>query len=167
MMDGIVNIRIEVLSILGILTKEAGQGRTSRSFLVDFTPKIQLLAEKFFKKLVGKKDVEDALQRLDKLTLEVARQAETEIQVLAVARRNDEIRVVDNRAEDLHNIAQSSQQGGKIQGHESPQGGGPARDMDQSTIQAPTFISSSSSGLYSDFGPRSAGECGAIRFKYS
>ena len=50
---------------------------------------------------------------------------------------------------------------------ESPQGGGPARDMDQATIQALTFISSSSSGLYSDFGPRSAGECGAIRFRYS
>jgi hypothetical protein len=66
MTEGVVKIMIEVLLILGTLTKEAGQGRTSMSLLVDFTSKIDLLSGKFFKKLVGKKDVEDALQRLDK-----------------------------------------------------------------------------------------------------
>ena len=98
MMDGIVKIMIDLFLILGLVTKEAGQGRTSMSFLVDFTPKTHLLEGKFFKKLVaGKKDVEGALQRLDKLTLEVAQQAETEIQVLTGTRRNvNEVQVVDN-----------------------------------------------------------------------
>ena len=77
MMDGIVKIMIDVILILGIVTKEAGQGRTSMSFPVDFTPNIDLLVGKFVKKLVGKNDVEDALQRLDKLTQEVALLAES------------------------------------------------------------------------------------------
>ena len=163
MMDGIVKIMIEVLLILGILTKEAGQGRTSMSFLVNFPPKTHLVEGKFFKKLVGKKDVEDALQRLDKLTQEVARLAETEIQVLTVTRRNDnEMQVVDNRAEDfnseVHEIGHSSKQGGSKPGHELPWGKGPTRDTDQSSL-APTFISSSSGGLYSDI-VRRGGEYG-------
>ena len=97
MMDGIVKIMIDLFLILGIVTKEAGQGRTSTSFLVDFNHKTHLLEGKFFKKLVaGKKDVEDALQRLDKLTLEVAQQAETEIQVLTGTLRNvNEVQVMD------------------------------------------------------------------------
>ena len=40
--------------------------------------KIDLHAEKYLKKLVGRKDVEDALQRLDKLTQEEARMAAAE-----------------------------------------------------------------------------------------
>jgi hypothetical protein len=124
-------------------------------------PKIDLLSGKFFKKLVGKKDVEDSVQRLDKLTQEVARLAETEVQVLTVTRLNDAMKVVDNRVEDfnsgVHEIGHSSQQGGTKLEHESPRGGEPTRDTDQSTTQALTFLSSSSSGLYSDFGPRGAG----------
>jgi hypothetical protein len=94
----------------------------------------------------------------------VTRLAETEVRVLTVARRNDnEMKVVDNRVED---VGHSFQQGVTKPGHNSPQGGGPTRDMDQAT-QALTLISSSSSGLYSDFGPRSAGEYGPIRLRYS
>ena len=95
-MDGIMKIMIDVLLILGIVTKEAGQGRTRMSILVDFSPNIDLLAGKFVKKLVGKNDVEDALQRLDKLTQEVAWLAETEGQeVLTVTcRYDDETEVV-------------------------------------------------------------------------
>ncbi|KAH9063435.1 hypothetical protein EDB87DRAFT_1681486 [Lactarius vividus] len=62
MTDVIVKIMVEVLSIFWILTKEIGQGRM----------------EKYLKELVGKKDVKDALERLDKLTQEEARMAETE-----------------------------------------------------------------------------------------
>ncbi|KAH9170743.1 hypothetical protein EDB89DRAFT_2097733, partial [Lactarius sanguifluus] len=53
---------VEVLSILGIVTKEVGQGRTKA----------------YLKKLIGRKDVEDALQRLDALTQEEARMAAAE-----------------------------------------------------------------------------------------
>ncbi|KAI9429376.1 hypothetical protein H4582DRAFT_2134672, partial [Lactarius indigo] len=48
MMDIIVEIMVEVLSILGIVTKEIGQGKI----------------KKYLNRLVGRKDVEDALQRL-------------------------------------------------------------------------------------------------------
>ncbi|KAF8270804.1 hypothetical protein EI94DRAFT_701274 [Lactarius quietus] len=62
MTDIILNIMVEVLSILGTVTKEVVQGRS----------------EQYLKKLVGRKDVEDALQRLDKFTQEVSRMAAVE-----------------------------------------------------------------------------------------
>jgi hypothetical protein len=74
----IVKIMVEVLSILGIVTKEIGQGKLSMSFRVYITPKVDLRAERFLKKLVGMKDIEDALQRLDKLTQEEALMAAVE-----------------------------------------------------------------------------------------
>ncbi|KAH9037502.1 hypothetical protein EDB85DRAFT_2273400, partial [Lactarius pseudohatsudake] len=49
MTDIIVKIMVEVFSILGMVTKEVRQGRT----------------KKYLKKLAGRNDVEDALQRLD------------------------------------------------------------------------------------------------------
>jgi hypothetical protein len=52
MMGTIVQIMVEVLSILGIATKEIRQGRI----------------KKYMKKLIGRTEIEDALKRLDKLT---------------------------------------------------------------------------------------------------
>ncbi|KAI9434678.1 hypothetical protein H4582DRAFT_2100870 [Lactarius indigo] len=63
MTEIIVKIMVEVLSIFGIATKEIRQGR----------------AKKFFKRLVGRRDIEDALQRLDKLTQEEARMATAQV----------------------------------------------------------------------------------------
>ncbi|KAH9986506.1 hypothetical protein BJV77DRAFT_1070932 [Russula vinacea] len=62
MTDAIVTVMVEVLRILGIATKEVEQNR----------------AKKFMKKLVGRTDIEDALQRLEKVTLEEARMATAE-----------------------------------------------------------------------------------------
>ena len=77
--DVIVKIMVEVLSILGIVTKEIGQGKLSKSFRhLDIYAKFDVRAERFFKKLVGMKDVEDALQRMDKLTQEEALMAAAE-----------------------------------------------------------------------------------------
>ncbi|KAI0272000.1 hypothetical protein BGY98DRAFT_179960 [Russula aff. rugulosa BPL654] len=56
MMDMIVQIIVEVLSILGIATKKIKQSRLKR----------------FGKKLIGRTDMEDALKKLDKLTQEEA-----------------------------------------------------------------------------------------------
>ncbi|KAF8494849.1 hypothetical protein F5888DRAFT_1947553 [Russula emetica] len=56
MMDIIIQIMVEVLSILGIVTKEMKQSRL----------------KKFAKKLIGRTDTEDALKRLDILTHEEA-----------------------------------------------------------------------------------------------
>ncbi|KAH9178024.1 hypothetical protein EDB89DRAFT_1902103 [Lactarius sanguifluus] len=59
----IVKIMVEVLSIFAIATKEIKQGR----------------AKKFVKKLVGRRDIEDALERLDRLTQEEAWMANAEV----------------------------------------------------------------------------------------
>jgi hypothetical protein len=83
MTDIIVKIMVEVLTILGIVTKEVKQGRTSMSFIVDPSLKTELSAERYLKKLVGRKDVENALQRLDKLTQEEARMAAVEALIIA------------------------------------------------------------------------------------
>ncbi|KAH9036410.1 hypothetical protein EDB84DRAFT_1186072 [Lactarius hengduanensis] len=67
MTDVIVEIMVEVLSIFAIATKEIKQGR----------------AKKFLTKLAGRRDIEDALQRLDKLTQEEACMAIAEVLRLA------------------------------------------------------------------------------------
>ncbi|KAH9012846.1 hypothetical protein EDB83DRAFT_2578207 [Lactarius deliciosus] len=82
MTDIIVKIMVEVLSILGIVTKEIGQGRT----------------KKYLKKLIGRKEVEDALQRLDALTQEEARMAAAE--ALVITRGiDDKVKDVDDKVE--------------------------------------------------------------------
>lgn len=89
MTDITVRIMFEVLSILGILTKEIGQGQMSTSFPVNTSIIIELPVEKKdLVKLVGREDVMGAFQRMDKLTQEVARMAAAE--ALKVARSIDE-----------------------------------------------------------------------------
>ncbi|KAH9009284.1 hypothetical protein EDB85DRAFT_2298652, partial [Lactarius pseudohatsudake] len=84
MTDIVVKIMVEVLSILGIVTKEIGQGRTKA----------------YLKKLIGRKDVEDALQRLDALTQEEARMAAAE--VLVIARSiDDKVKHVGDKVKDV------------------------------------------------------------------
>ncbi|KAI9447180.1 hypothetical protein BJY52DRAFT_1177107 [Lactarius psammicola] len=91
MTDIIVKIMAEVLSILGIVTKEVGQGRTKA----------------YLKKLIGRKDVEDALQRLDALTQEEARMAAAEALTITrgiddkVKDLNDKVKDVDDRVKDV------------------------------------------------------------------
>ncbi|KAI9432211.1 hypothetical protein H4582DRAFT_1821433, partial [Lactarius indigo] len=105
MTDVIVKIMVEVLSIFGIATKEIRQGR----------------AKKFFKRLVGRRDIEDALQRLDKLTQEEARMATAQVLKLThniehkvegidgkvegvderVQRVDNKVRAIDNRVVDV------------------------------------------------------------------
>ncbi|KAI9432760.1 hypothetical protein H4582DRAFT_1091100 [Lactarius indigo] len=91
MTDIIVQIMVEVISILGIVTKEVRQGRTMR----------------YLKKLIGRKDVEDALQRLDKLTQEEARMAGVE--ALAITRGvDDRVRSVDNKVDSVsHDVKEN------------------------------------------------------------
>ena len=72
---------VEVLRILAIATKEIKQNRASELTLGN-GDRFGLLAysssEKFLKKLVGRTDIEDALQRLEKVTVEEARMAGAE-----------------------------------------------------------------------------------------
>ena len=65
-----------------------------------FLQKVDLRAERFFKKLVGMKDVEDALQRLDKLTQEETRMAAAE--ALKITRGiDDKVEGVDERVKNV------------------------------------------------------------------
>jgi hypothetical protein len=98
MRDIIVKIMVEVISIIGIVTKEIRQGRTSTSFPIFISPKLDDHVEKYLKTLFGMNDVEDALLRLDKLTQEEARMAAAE--ALTISRRiDDRVKVVDERLE--------------------------------------------------------------------
>ncbi|KAH9014098.1 hypothetical protein EDB84DRAFT_1680234 [Lactarius hengduanensis] len=86
MTDIIVKIMVEVLNIFAIATKEMRQGR----------------AKKYLKKLIGKKEIEDALKRLDKLTQEEARMAAAEILRLT--------HVVDNKVTTVVNDGKETKQ---------------------------------------------------------
>ncbi|KAH9037497.1 hypothetical protein EDB85DRAFT_2273396, partial [Lactarius pseudohatsudake] len=106
MTDIVVQIMIEVISILGMVTKEIRQGRT----------------KKYLKKLIGRNDVEDALQRLDRLTQEEARMAAVE--ALSIARGiddkvdgiNEGVRSVNAKVEGIDNKVGSVTQGVKKNG---------------------------------------------------
>ena len=106
MIDIIVKIMVEVISILGIVTKEIRQGRTSMPFPMDMSPKPDFHTEKFFKKLLGMKDIEDALERLDKLTQEEARMAAAE--ALTITRGiDDKMKDLDERLEGVDDLIRS------------------------------------------------------------
>jgi hypothetical protein len=96
MTDMIVKIMVEVLNIFAIATKEMKQGRTSVSLSGSSRLQANLCTEKFLKKLVGRKDIEDALKRLDKLTQEEARMAAAQTLKLTHAVDN-KLREVDDK----------------------------------------------------------------------
>jgi methyl-accepting chemotaxis protein len=102
MSDVIMKIMIEVLSILGIATKEIKQGRSSE--WIDTHKMIFRLpfSEKFMKTLLGKNNIEDALKKLDTLTMEEARMAIAE--TLNVTHRvDDTVNRVDNKVDNVDN----------------------------------------------------------------
>ncbi|KAH9000349.1 hypothetical protein EDB92DRAFT_1812706 [Lactarius akahatsu] len=97
MTDVIVDIMVEVLSIFAIATKEIKQGR----------------AEKFLTKLAGRRDIEDALQRLDKLTQEEARMAIAEVLRLA-HNVDDQVKGISDQVEGVNKGIQGVE--GKVVG---------------------------------------------------
>ncbi|KAF8496468.1 hypothetical protein F5888DRAFT_1804158 [Russula emetica] len=80
MMDIIVRIMAEVLSVLGIAMKEIKQGRM----------------KKFAKKLIGRTGIEDALKRLDKLTQDEVRMATAQPKAM-----DDSVASVDNKVAEV------------------------------------------------------------------
>ena len=110
MMAVIVEIMVQVISILGIVTKEIKEGPISRSFLVDIFPILTFHAEKLSKRLFGINRLNDAFQQLDKLTQEEVLMAETEI--LEIAARIDKnvidmaanVEVIDEGVKEVHVI---------------------------------------------------------------
>jgi hypothetical protein len=68
-------IMVEVLGIFAMVTKEIKQGRASESIRDGTFLVANKRSEKFLKKLIGRRDIEDALSRLDKLTQEETQMA--------------------------------------------------------------------------------------------
>ena len=76
MLDTIIQVMVEVLTILGVATKEITQGRISEyQFSMSVSPVTERCSEKYAKRLIGKNDLEDALKNLDRLTQEESRMA--------------------------------------------------------------------------------------------
>ncbi|KAH8986093.1 hypothetical protein EDB92DRAFT_1281060 [Lactarius akahatsu] len=104
MRDVIVKIMVEVLGILGIATKEMKQGR----------------AKRYLKKLIGRRDIEDALVRLDRLTQQEVQMAT--VQVLKIANQvkdgvttvGEQVQGVDDRVKDVDDKVNLAVEDGKV-----------------------------------------------------
>ena len=59
---------VEVLGILGVATKEMKKGRASESICDGALSVADKNSEQYLAILIGRRDLEDALSRLDKLT---------------------------------------------------------------------------------------------------
>jgi len=79
MTNMMVEVMVEVLSVLAIVTVEIKQRRRSQFILGNFWVLTHVSLEKFLKKLLGRNDVEDALKRLDRLTQEETKMATAEV----------------------------------------------------------------------------------------
>ena len=70
----IVKIMAELLTVLALATKQITQGRLSKCDInVHRRGWLNFAAEKFAKKLLGEREIEVVLQRLDRLTQDEAR----------------------------------------------------------------------------------------------
>jgi hypothetical protein len=106
MTDLMVKIVVEVIGILAVATREMKQGPASELFLGKMSRLINPSSERYLKKLAGRTDIEDALQRLDKLTHEEAMMATA--QVLKFAHRvDDKITGVRRRMNEVIDGAQA------------------------------------------------------------
>jgi hypothetical protein len=73
MTDIIVKIMVQLLSVLALATKQIAQKRFSKCAVAYTLSVAQCTTEKFAKKLLGETEIEEVLQRLDRLTQEEAR----------------------------------------------------------------------------------------------
>ena len=101
MTDIIVEIMVKVITILGIATKEEQRGRLSELIPLIFAIHTDTYSEKYLRKLMGNVEIEDALQKLDKLTQEEARIASAEL--LRITHGvDDRVKGVDERVQAVH-----------------------------------------------------------------
>lgn len=70
---------VEVLSVLSLATKQVKEGRFSMTFHpLNIYPVSDHVPGKYVKKLMGESEIDAALQRLDRLTIDEARMTGTE-----------------------------------------------------------------------------------------
>lgn len=80
MTDAIVKVLAEVLCVLAVATKGIKENCASKSICDDRSaPSTYSSSETFMKKLIGRSDIEDALQRLETMIVEETRMATTEV----------------------------------------------------------------------------------------
>ena len=118
MTDAIVKVMVEVLSILAIATKEINQRRASELILGDrCILSIYCSSETFLKKLMKRTKIEDALRRLEEVTLEEARMAAAE-SLKAVhgvgSNVQDTLKAVEDRMRGMEGVLQGV--GDRLQG---------------------------------------------------
>ena len=122
MRDIIIKIMVEVLTILGIVTREMKRGRLSELMPHIFITLDSRCLERYFKKLMGNTDMDDSLERLYKLTREEARMASAEL--LKITHSVDgKVISVDNRVKGIEGKVQEVRSnihdvGNRIQGVE-------------------------------------------------
>jgi hypothetical protein len=75
MTDLIVKIMVELLSLLALATKKYKEGRFSKCAVIYTLPVAQCATVQLIKKLLEDREIDDALQRLDRLTQEEVRMA--------------------------------------------------------------------------------------------
>ena len=64
----IVDVMVHVLYVLALLTEEIKQGKISKlALLISHLFRLIFPSERFLKKLIGRSDIEDALQRFENL----------------------------------------------------------------------------------------------------
>ena len=112
MMDMIIEIMTEVLTILAIATKEVKRGRLSELISRRYTF-LTVKLEKYIRKLAGNTDIEDSLVRLDKLTQEEARMASAEL-LKMTSIVDGKVMGVDDRVNDVQGKVQDVR--GDVQG---------------------------------------------------
>jgi hypothetical protein len=78
MTDAHVKVMVEILRILTIVTKEIKESRASESIFGSLSFLAYRSPETFVKRLVGRKDIEEALETLEKLMVEEARMTAAE-----------------------------------------------------------------------------------------
>jgi hypothetical protein len=80
MTDANVKVLARVLCVLAVATKDIKENRASKSIHGDRSaPSTYSSSETFLKKLIGRSDIEDALQELETETVEESRMANTEV----------------------------------------------------------------------------------------
>jgi hypothetical protein len=97
MKELIVRIMVQVLEILAVATKEIKQRFSSELVVAHIWQLTHLRTERFVKKLMGRTDIKDALEKLDKLTHEEALMASAEAVRLGLSVDEKMDRLIDGK----------------------------------------------------------------------
>jgi hypothetical protein len=103
MTDKMVQITVEILDIVATATKEIKRSAASESDLRLMFHEVDVVSEKFLKRVMGRTDLEDGMKKLDKLTSEEVAMASAQLLKVAhnidsnVTEANEGVRRVDEK----------------------------------------------------------------------